>query len=337
MTTQVTKTKPAKAKAAKVGEPSVLFDAPGPRARVRNNILTAASLVVIIVILYLVYAKLDERGQWAADLWNPFLRGDVWNNLILPGLWNTLKAAAVGSVLALAFGAIFGLARLSDHWWIRGPAGAVVEFFRAIPLLILIFLLYFVPQQISPVIAESPFGTLQRVLVDNVFFVFGIEINQGTVSMPAFAALVFGLTLYNGSVLAEVVRAGVRAVPRGQSEAAYSIGLRKNGVMRLILLPQAVTAMMPAIISQLVVLLKDTALGFLITYEELLRYARYVGSIFQFDRPLVPVTIVVAAMYIAMCLLLTWLATYLEKRNRRDKKVVELEKKPAEDIVATAV
>jgi len=138
-------------------------------------------------------------------------------------------------------------------------------------------------------------------------------------------------------VLAEVFRAGVLSLPRGQSEAAYAVGMRKTQVMNYVLLPQAVRAMLPAIISQLVVLLKDTALGFLITYDELLDYARYLGSIFEFGRPLVPVTIMVAALYITMCLLLTWLATYLEKRNRRNKKVIELEKKPAEDVVAAAV
>ena len=111
-------------------------------------------------------------------------------------------------------------------------------------------------------------------------------------------------------------------MPKGQSEAAYAIGMRKSQVMRLVLLPQALRAMMPAIISQLVVLLKDTALGFLITYEELLLYARYLGSMLEFDRPLIPITIVVGAMYIIMCLALTGVAKWLETRNRRSKKTI---------------
>ncbi len=114
-------------------------------------------------------------------------------------------------------------------------------------------------------------------------------------------------------------------MPKGQSEAAYAIGMRKSQVMRLVLLPQALRAMMPAIISQLVVLLKDTALGFLITYEELLRYARYLGGIIQFDRPLIPITIVVGAMYILMCLALTGVAKWLESRNRRSKKALTVD------------
>jgi glutamate transport system permease protein len=148
--------------------------------------------------------------------------------------------------------------------------------------------------------------------------------------------VVLGLTLYNGSVLAEIFRAGVQALPKGQSEAAYALGMRKTQVMVSVLLPQAIRSMLPTIISQLVVLLKDTALGFLITYPELLYYARYIGSQGEFGRPIVPSTIVVAAIYIAMCLLLTALATFLEKRNRRSKKHIELTDTKAQDIVMGA-
>jgi glutamate transport system permease protein len=135
-----------------------------------------------------------------------------------------------------------------------------------------------------------------------------------------FAAVVAGLTLYNGSVLAEVFRAGILALPRGQSEAAFALGLRKTQVTRFVLFPQALRAMLPAVVSQLVVLLKDTALGFLITYAELLYYAKYLGAQPVLDRPLIPVTIVVAAMYIGLNILLSLLAGYLERRNRRGSR-----------------
>jgi glutamate transport system permease protein len=123
--------------------------------------------------------------------------------------------------------------------------------------------------------------------------------------------------LYNGSVLAEIFRAGVLAVPRGQSEASYALGMRKTQVMLSVLLPQALTAMLPTVISQLVVLLKDTALGFIIQYQELLYQGRFIGSQIQLDSPIIPVAIVIAIMYIAMCLLLSWFATWLEARLRR--------------------
>jgi glutamate transport system permease protein len=109
--------------------------------------------------------------------------------------------------------------------------------------------------------------------------------------------------------------------------------MRKTQVMFTVLLPQAIRAMLPTIISQLVVLLKDTALGFLVTYPELLYYARYIGSQGAFGRPIVPSTIVAAAIYIVMCLLLTALATYLERRNRRSKKHIEPTDRKAEQIM----
>ncbi len=206
---------------------------------------------------------------------------------LVSSLLATLQAFALGAVLALVFGAVFAAGRLSDHAVLRVPSTAIVEFFRAVPLVVMIFI-----------------------------FHYGIGLGA------PFNSVVLGLMLYNGAVLAEIFRSGVESLPRGQREAAYALGMRKTQVMLLVLLPQAVRAMLPTIVSQLVVLLKDTALGFLITYPELLYYARYLGGIAEFGRPLVPVTMVVAAMYIVMCLLLTWLAHYLERRNRRSKKAV---------------
>ncbi|MFD1939066.1 MULTISPECIES: amino acid ABC transporter permease [Nonomuraea] len=268
---------------------SVLFDAPGPRARVRNGILTVVSVVAVAAVLYGIYAGFDAKKQWEGRIWQPFLQAETWEIYIIPGLIGTLEAAAVAAVLALVFGAVFGLARLSDHKWIRVPAGVVVEVFRAIPLLLLIFFIFY--------LAPTIFGGGDY----------------------AFIALVLGLMLYNGSVLAEVVRAGVLAVPKGQSEAAYAVGMRKNQVMRLVLLPQAVTAMMPAIVSQLVVLLKDTALGYIIAYVDLLNTgfkilpAAFFGS-------LIPAAIVIGIIYIGLNMALSALATWLEKRSRRSRK-----------------
>lgn len=280
---------------------SVLFDVPGPRARLRHRLYALLTIAVLVGAIGFVVYRFTVTGQFDPVKWS-WLEYKQIQLSMLDALLNTLKAFAVGAVLAMAFGAIFAAGQLSDHKIIRVPSMVVVELFRAVPLVVMIF-----------------------------FFHYGVSPG------PPFYSVVLGLTLYNGSVLAEVFRAGVRSLPRGQSEAAYAVGMRKTQVMSNVLLPQAVRAMLPAIISQLVVLLKDSALGFLITYDELLEFARDIGSSFQFDRPLVPVTIVVGAMYIAMCLLLTWLATYLEKRSRRNKKVLELEKKPAEDVVAAAV
>lgn len=263
---------------------TVLYDAPGPRTRTRNRVLTVVCAVVVLAVLYYVYAKFDAKGQWAAAKWTPFLKGDVWVTYLLSGLLNTLKAAVLGGVFAMIFGVVFGIGRLSAVAWIRIPSGVVVEVFRAIPLLMLIFF-----------------------ILTGAYPLFGVFTDPLT-------AVVGGLTLYNGSVIAEIVRAGINAVPKGQSEAAQSIGLRPSEVMRLVLLPQAITAMMPAIVSQLIILLKDSALGFIVAYPELVSQAKIGGNLFG---NVIPTLIVVAIIYIIVNFLLGRFANWLERRNAR--------------------
>nr|WP_231934780.1 amino acid ABC transporter permease [Micromonospora viridifaciens] len=267
---------------------SVLYDLPGPRARMRNRILGVVSIAAIVALVAFIIYKFNETGQFEARKWEQFQYASVQREL-LTGLWATLKAAGLATVLALLFGAVFASARLSDRWILRSPATFVVELFRAIPLLILIFFGYYVPLQ------------------------YGWSIDK-------LWALVIGLTLYNGSVLAEIFRAGINAVPYGQSEGAYAVGLRKNQVLRLILLPQAFRSMLPAIVSQLVVLLKDTALGFIITYPELLFVGKQIGGRLAFGLPYVPTYLIIGAIYISICGLLSALAWWLQKRMGRMPK-----------------
>jgi glutamate transport system permease protein len=264
---------------------AVLYDHPGPRAKVRNNLLTVVFGVVLLALLYFIYAKFDDKGQWAGTLWKPFTQSSTWTEYILPGLWHTLEAAAVAMVLSLVYGLLFAVGRLSDHWWLRIPSGVVVEFFRAVPLLLLMFFIFF----------GVPFLTQQP--------------------MSVFWAVVAGLTLYNGSVLAEAFRAGIRSVPSGQSEAAYAIGMRKGQVMREILLPQAARAMLPVIVSQLVVLVKDTALGYIIAYPELLQLG--VNNLSANFGNVVQAAIVAGMIFIVVNSSLTALAGWLERRTRR--------------------
>jgi len=283
---------------------NVLFDVPGPRARIRYRTYAVVGTVVVLAFIAYIGWRFYDSGQFTARKWEWLQYAQVQSDLANAVL-QTLEAFAAAAVLALIFGAIFAAGRLSDHAWIRRIAGFVVEFFRAIPALILMFLFYFGLPTLG-------------------------------VPMTPFLGVVLGLTLYNGSVLAEVFRAGIQSLPRGQSEAAYALGMRKTQVMFLVLLPQAIRAMLPTIISQLVVLLKDTALGFIITFQELLYYARYIGSQGTFGRPIVPSTIVATAIYVVMCLLLTALATYLERRNRRSKKVVGGPPAAAQEVVAAS-
>jgi glutamate transport system permease protein len=269
---------------------SVLYDAPGPRAKRRNVLLSVIFFVLLAVFLWWVWRTMDDKGQLKWSLWQPFTTSDAWTTYLLPGLRDTLKAAALAMVIGLPLGAFFGIARMSDHRWVRVPAGVVVEFFRSIPVLLL-------------------------MLFANEFYVRSTNI--GSEDRPLYA-VVTGLVLYNASVLAEIVRAGILALPRGQTEAAYAIGLRKGQTMTSILLPQSVTAMLPAIVSQLVVIVKDTALGgVMLGFTELLNSrstlaANYANVVASF--------IVVAVIYILLNLALTTFASWLEGRLRRSKK-----------------
>ncbi|MFB1299394.1 amino acid ABC transporter permease [Mycobacterium sp. pW049] len=268
---------------------SVLFDAPGPRARVRNRVVTAVTIVAVLAIGWVVYSRLNERGQLTAEKWEPFLTPDLWRTYVLPGIEGTLTAAAVSIVLALALGFVMGVGRLSTHAGIRWVASVFVEFFRAVPVLIMMIFAYF---------------------LFAFYEVFPSE-------YLALAGVITGLTLYNGAVIAEIVRAGVHALPRGQAEAASALGLTWGQTIRSILLPQAITSMLPVLISQLVVVLKDTALGYQITFVEMVRQGTVIGSAYG---NYIPALIVIAALMIALNFTLSWLATRLERRLRRSSK-----------------
>ncbi|MEU0677864.1 amino acid ABC transporter permease [Streptomyces sp. NPDC006172] len=269
---------------------SVLYDSPGPRAKQRNVILSVLFVVLLAAALWWVWTKMDDKKQLEWALWEPFTTSEAWTTYLLPGLVDTLKAAALAMVIALPLGAFFGIARMSDHRWVSVPAGAVVEFFRAIPVLLL-------------------------MLFANEFFVRST--NVGSEDRPLYA-VVTGLVLYNASVLAEIVRAGILALPRGQTEAAYAIGLRKGQTMSSILLPQAVTAMLPAIVSQLVVIVKDTALGgVMLGFTELLSARSTLAANYA---NVVPSFIVVGIIYIVLNWLLTSFASWLEGRLRQSKR-----------------
>ncbi|MGW0474341.1 amino acid ABC transporter permease [Streptomyces coeruleorubidus] len=271
---------------------SLLYDAQGPRAKRRNVLFTVVFLVAVAALLWWVYRTLDEKGQLAWVLWEPFFTGtEAWSTYIWPGLQNTLKAAALSMIIALPLGAVFGIARLSEHAWIRVPAATVVEFFRAIPVLILM------------IFGNALFAEYTNVPSDD---------------RPLYA-VVTGLVLYNASVLAEIVRAGILSLPKGQSEAAMAIGLRKNQEMRLVLLPQAVTAMLPAIVSQMVVIVKDTALGgAVLTFPELLASANTMSG--YYGANVIASFTVVSVLFIALNFTLTSFASWLERRLRRAKK-----------------
>lgn len=264
---------------------TVLYDTPGPRGQRINRILTLCTILIAIITLLWVGKVLYDNGQLTEAKWSPFIKGNTWTTYILPGLWGTIKAAIVSIILALITGTILGLGRLSPNIFIRSICGVIVEFFRAVPVLILMIFAY----QFFAQYAIFPSLHL------------------------AFAAVVFALTMYNGSVIAEVLRSGIHALPKGQIEAAHALGLNHRQTVWHILLPQAVANMLPAIISQMIIALKDSALGYQIGYIEVVRSGIQSASYY---RNFFAALIVVAIIMIIINYTLTIFASRIEKQLR---------------------
>jgi len=263
---------------------AVLYDAAGPRGRRRILIGSVLGGLLVALLLGLAVARLAAKGVFEAERWQVLTRQDLLE-LVARGLGATLRAAALAMVLAMAVGGLLAVARLSRRRWLAAVAGAWVELFRGLPLLLLILFLF-------------------------------LGLPAAGVTISTFWALVGGLTLYNSAVLGEIFRAGILSLPLGQTEAAYAVGLRRGQTLRLILIPQAVRRMLPALISQLVTLLKDTSLGFVIAYAELLRVGRnaveFLGGPYS-----IPVYTAIAVVYIAVNASLSFLARWLDRRTRR--------------------
>ncbi|MBE7698902.1 amino acid ABC transporter permease [Oerskovia sp. Sa1BUA8] len=259
---------------------TVLFDAPGPRGRRTIVIGNVIGAVVVAGIAAYALVLLGREDQLTAEKWQPIFTADAWENFFLPGIVDTLRAAGVAIVGAIVFGLLFGIGRLSALRAVRWLSGLVVEFFRAVPvLLMMIFFWLFLAQLKVP---DAPFW-----------------------------AVVIALVLYNGSVVAELVRSGVYGLPKGQHEAALAVGLTRGQSLRSVEVPQALIAMLPALVSQLVVVLKDTALGYIITYTELLQESRRLGSAYG---NILQALLVAAVLFITINYVLSKVAEILARR-----------------------
>jgi glutamate transport system permease protein len=264
---------------------SVLYDAPGPVTRRRTLISSVVAGAIIAAVLVLVAFRLAASGQFDGERWSPMFNpadGDfaaVWN-LLGNALVATLTAAALTLVLALVIGTALTVTRITAAPWYRWLVVGVVELLRGVPVVIAIFF-------------------AARVLPE-----VGLD-------LPLLWYLVIGLTAYNSVIIAEIIRAGVQSLPRGQSEAGYSLGLTRGQVLSTILLPQAFRIMLPALISQLVVIVKDTSLGFIITYQEFVRTANLI--IQELQNP-IQIYLLVAVIFIVINYSLGKLAEYVERR-----------------------
>ena len=282
----------------------VLADALGPAGRRRVLIASLVAGVAVAILVALALRRLDDNGQLDAEKWRPFTEWPVIK-FFLGGLANTVKAAGTAMVIALVAGGLLALARLARTRALRWLATLYVEFFRGLPLYVLILFCAFGPLR------------LESYDIDATFWY-----------------LVMALAIYNSSILAEIFRAGILSLDRGQSEAAFSVGLSYWQAMGFVVLPQAVRRMVPATVSQLVTLLKDTSLGVLVFYEELLRRARINA---EFNQETLPSLVVVTVMYIAVNSALSRLATRLEARQRRRYGASRIAVSGLEDLAVVGV
>ncbi|MCM4083646.1 amino acid ABC transporter permease [Paractinoplanes hotanensis] len=297
-----------------MSQQAVLYDVPGPRQRRLTLILSIIAAVAVLAGLYFfVYRALDEQGQFSMELWGPLIDpgnenfSQVWDRIGV-GIKNTLTAAALAIVSSLVIGTLLAVLRLQlkelnkrrftglatpVSLLLRGLSASLsaitrvcVEVFRGLPVVITIF------------------------FVARGFPEFGI-------TFSTLWYLVIGLTIYNGVVIAEILRSGMEGLPPGQREAAVAIGLSPLQTTVTILLPQAFRIMLPALISQLVVVLKDTSLGFIISYEELLNIGKQIIGVLS--NP-IQVYTVIAVLFIAANYSLSKLAQYLQRRVARGRR-----------------
>lgn len=267
---------------------SVLYDAPGPKTRRRSQIASVIGVIAIIgffVWMYFILAAprvnevsgVETPGTFDISRWDILADPEVWLGFGRATV-NTLRMAAAAAVLAIVIGIAFSLGRTSRFAWIRIPVSVILEFVRGIPVLLMIF------------------------------FVFLVFINE------AYWAGVIGLGLYNGAIIGEALRAGVVSLPKGQREAGLAVGLTPMQTWTFIEFPQAFRQMLPIILAQLVVLLKDTSLAYIVSYPELARtigdYRNFFGSRYLFT-----LFVVGTAIYLALNVTLSWVARFVARRS----------------------
>jgi His/Glu/Gln/Arg/opine family amino acid ABC transporter permease subunit len=240
----------------------VLFGDLNPRAQVVTRAVSVAVAVALLVLAAGVVYRFDDAGQFERRLWEFFGWETTWV-FLGKGLLGTLESAAAAAVIALVLGLVLLVGRLSPLRFARWPAVAAIEFLRGVPTLLLIYVCFLVLPSVG-------------------------------IRMSAYWMLTLPVGLSTAAVVAEVYRAGVLAVPRGQTDAARALGLSEAQVFAHVVFPQALRYIVPALVAQLVIVVKDTTFGYVVTYGELMQNARVLISNY---RSLVPVYLAVAALY----------------------------------------
>ncbi|MGL4340097.1 MAG: amino acid ABC transporter permease [Rhodoglobus sp.] len=267
---------------------TVLYDAPGPRAKRLSLVISLIGIAAIVVGLFALYLALAAprvsangaqlEGMFDQSRWDILNDRAVWRG-IGSGILGTLQMAASAAVGALVFGVLLSFGRTARTAWIRVPITVLLEFFRGMPVLLMMLF---------------------------ILLIF---------STGAYGAGVGALAVYNGAIIGEALRAGIAALPKGQRESGFAIGLTPLQTRFSIEFPQAFRQMLPIIIAQLIVLLKDTSLAYVIGYSELLRITVNQMPNFYGNRYFFTFFIIVLVIYLAMNLTLSWIARSVARRT----------------------
>ena len=257
-----------------------LYEAPGPKTLAKIRVGTAVTAVLVALLLGFVVYQFWATGQLSPRYWMFFTQLSTWSYL-LAGLRGTLTVALTAGGIALVLGLALMLGRTSGIRVLEAACRVVTDFFRGVPSLLLIYFFFLVVPQ------------------------YGIR-------MSSFWMLALPVALAASGVLAEVFRAGVNAVPRGQTEAALALGMSPFRVKLKIVLPQAIRYVIPSLISQLVVVVKDTTVAYVVSYPDMLQNARVL--ITNYDA-LVSTYLVVAVIYILLNYAINQLSVYVALRS----------------------
>lgn len=240
----------------------ILFGAPTPRARTLTRVASGVAAGVLLLLAAGIVLRFHSAGQLDARYWKFFAWPTTWA-FLAKGLLGTLASAAMAAVIALSLGLVLLAGRLARTRLVRWPAVAAIEFLRGTPTLLLIYVCFLVLPSVG-------------------------------VKLSTYWMLTLPIGLSTAAVVAEVYRSGVLAVPRGQTDAARSLGMTETQVFFAIVFPQALRYIVPALVAQLVIVVKDTTFGYVVTYGELMQNARVLIANYH---SLVPVYLVVAALY----------------------------------------
>ena len=287
MTAQLIPDRPAPAPArarrrTRQYDAAFMYDVPGPRGRRRILLGSVVSVAVFAVIVGVGLWQFAAHGQLDPARWAPFTEWAIWQYLLV-GLIGTLEAAAIVAVLGGVLGVLLALGRVSHVRWVRFVCGLYIEIARTVPVLLVIYLMLFGLPQIG-------------------------------VNLPTLWKLVVPLTIANAAVFAEIVRAGILSLPRGQREAALSLGMRPAQAMAYVVLPQAVRNVTPSLVTQFVSLLKDTSLGYIVAFTELLYRGQVLASYLHL---LIPTYVAVTVIYLIVNGSLSAVASRLQRGSRR--------------------